>query len=195
MGQRRGGTLLPEGAPGGGRGADHDGPYRRRGADLCSAPLPRRRRGLAGGPRGADAGHTASRPVVFDGGGALRPGRPVAIGSGGPGEGAQPGAPPGLRVRYQGSGVTGRGRPRATGHSGWARLHATDLAEATTEKFLWKARGCGWPYGIRSFYRVTQAPEGASWCLRCFPDRREAPAPGSPIASSSGSSDAESSSS
>lgn len=82
------------------------------------------------------------------------------------------------------------------------RLHATDLAEATTEKFLWKARGCGWPYGIRSFYRVTQAPEGASWCLRCFPDRREAPAPGSPteaatspVASSSGSSDAESSSS
>ena len=40
------------------------------------------------------------------------------------------------------------------------RLHATDLAEATTEKFLWKARGCGWPYGIRSFYRVTQAPGG-----------------------------------
>ena len=82
------------------------------------------------------------------------------------------------------------------------RLHATDLAEATTEKFLWKARGCGWPYGIRSFYRVTQAPGGASWCLRCFPDRREAPAPGSPteaatspVASSSGSSDAESSSS
>ena len=51
VGQRRGGTLLPEGAPGGGRDADHDGPYRRRGADLCSAPLPRRRRGLAGGPR------------------------------------------------------------------------------------------------------------------------------------------------
>ena len=119
------GTLLPEGAPGGGRGADHDGPYRRRGADLCSAPLPRRRRGLAGGPRGADAGHTASRPVVFDGGGALRPGRPVGVGTGGPGEGAQPGAAPGLRVRYQGSGVTGRGRPRATGHSGWAARRGT----------------------------------------------------------------------
>ena len=50
--------------------------------------------------------------------------------------------------------------------------------------------------------RVTQAPGGASWCLRCFPDRREAPAPGSPteaatspVASSSGSSDAGSSSS
>ena len=49
------------------------------------------------------------------------------------------------------------------------RLHATDLAEATTEKFLWKARGCGWPYGIRSFYRVTQAPGGRPGAFGVFP--------------------------
>ncbi|CAE7199054.1 unnamed protein product [Symbiodinium sp. CCMP2592] len=49
------------------------------------------------------------------------------------------------------------------------RAHAPDPTEASSDRFLWKARGCSWPYGVRSFYRITELPAGAAKCLRCFP--------------------------
>ena len=74
-------------------------------------------------------------------------------------------------------------------------MHAADPAEATADRFLWKTKGCSWPYGVRAFYRITDKPADAAWCLRCFPQFRDRPAPGSPteeaespVASSSDSS-------
>ena len=73
------------------------------------------------------------------------------------------------------------------------RVHAADPAEASADRFLWKTKGCSWPYGVRAFYRITDKPADAAWCLRCFPQFRDKPAPGSPteeaespVASSSG---------
>ncbi|CAE7450229.1 unnamed protein product [Symbiodinium sp. KB8] len=81
------------------------------------------------------------------------------------------------------------------------RVHAADPAEATADRFLWKTKGCSWPYGVRAFYRITDKPADAAWCLRCFPQFRDKPAPGSPteeaespVASSSASADSSESS-
>ncbi|CAE7511741.1 unnamed protein product, partial [Symbiodinium sp. KB8] len=60
------------------------------------------------------------------------------------------------------------------------RVHAADPAEASADRFLWKTKGCSWPYGVRAFYRITDKPADAAWCLRCFPQFRDKPAPGSP---------------
>ncbi|CAE7696681.1 DNMT3A [Symbiodinium sp. CCMP2592] len=60
------------------------------------------------------------------------------------------------------------------------RAHAPDPTEASSDRFLWKARGCSWPYGIRSFYRITELPAGAAKCLRCFPKAPSADGVGSP---------------
>ncbi|CAE7194098.1 unnamed protein product [Symbiodinium sp. CCMP2592] len=75
------------------------------------------------------------------------------------------------------------------------RAHAPDPTEASSDRFLWKARGCSWPYGVRSFYRITELrPAGAAKCLRCFPKAPSADGEGtpteeaaSPVASSSDS--------
>ncbi|CAE7887288.1 unnamed protein product [Symbiodinium necroappetens] len=81
------------------------------------------------------------------------------------------------------------------------RVHAADPAEASADRFLWKTKGCSWPYGVRAFYRITDKPADAAWCLRCFPQFRDKPAPGSPteeaespVASSSASADSSESS-
>ncbi|CAE7519431.1 unnamed protein product [Symbiodinium sp. CCMP2592] len=80
------------------------------------------------------------------------------------------------------------------------RAHAPDPTEASSDRFLWKARGCSWPYGVRSFYRITELPAGAAKCLRCFPKAPSADGVGSPteeaaspVASSSDSDDSSSS--
>ena len=59
-------------------------------------------------------------------------------------------------------------------------MHAADPAEATADRLLWKTKGCSWPYGVCAFYRITDKPADAAWCLRCFPQFRDRPAPGSP---------------
>ena len=60
------------------------------------------------------------------------------------------------------------------------RVHAADPAAGLADRFLWKTKGCSWPYGVRAFYRITDKPAEAAWCLRCFPQFRDKPAPGSP---------------
>ena len=38
-----------------------------------------------------------------------------------------------------------------------------------TERTEWQAR-CGWPYGVRQFFRLHDLPPNPSMCRRCFPD-------------------------
>ncbi|CAE7845005.1 unnamed protein product, partial [Symbiodinium necroappetens] len=48
-------------------------------------------------------------------------------------------------------------------------LHKPAAEEAETERAEWQAR-CGWPYGVRQFYRLHDLPPNPSMCRRCFPD-------------------------
>ena len=49
-------------------------------------------------------------------------------------------------------------------------LHKPAADENTTERAEWQAR-CGWPYGVRQFFRLNDLPPAPSMlCRRCFPD-------------------------
>ena len=48
-------------------------------------------------------------------------------------------------------------------------LHKPAAEEAETERAEWQAR-CGWPYGVRQFFRLHDLPPNPSLCRRCFPD-------------------------
>ena len=48
-------------------------------------------------------------------------------------------------------------------------LHKPAAEEADTERAEWQAR-CGWPYGVRQFFRLHDLPPNPSMCRRCFPD-------------------------
>ena len=78
------------------------------------------------------------------------------------------------------SAATGTAPERYIYNAKALRVHAADPAEASSDRFLWKTKGCSWPYGVRAFYRITEKPADAAWCLRCFPQFRDRPAPGSP---------------
>ena len=53
------------------------------------------------------------------------------------------------------------------------RLHRTDAAESTRDSLLWQAP-CGFPYGVRSHYRLSAEPPAPVKCLRCFKPRPQA---------------------
>ncbi|CAE7863082.1 eIF3-S7, partial [Symbiodinium necroappetens] len=48
-------------------------------------------------------------------------------------------------------------------------LHKPAAEESSTERAEWQAR-CGWPYGVRQFYRLHDLPPNPSMCRRCFPE-------------------------
>ena len=48
-------------------------------------------------------------------------------------------------------------------------MHKPAAEEAETERAEWQAR-CGWPYGVRQFFRLHDLPPNPSLCRRCFPD-------------------------
>ena len=48
-------------------------------------------------------------------------------------------------------------------------LHKPAADENTTERAEWQAR-CGWPYGVRQFFRLNDLPPAPAMCRRCFPD-------------------------
>ena len=78
------------------------------------------------------------------------------------------------------------------------RLHRPDPHESSKDPLLFKAR-CGWPYGVRSHFRISAEPPDPRRCKRCFrPPAHEAPSPTeeveSPSADSEHSSSQESSS-
>ena len=78
------------------------------------------------------------------------------------------------------------------------RLHRPDPHESSKDPLLFKAR-CGWPYGVRSHFRLSAEPPDPRRCKRCFrPPALEAPSPTeeveSPSANSEPSSSQESSS-
>ena len=50
-------------------------------------------------------------------------------------------------------------------HHRTRKVHRPDGAEDQNERALWRAP-CGWPYGQRNFYRLSEAPQGADLCNR-----------------------------
>ncbi|CAE7242685.1 unnamed protein product [Symbiodinium sp. CCMP2592] len=47
-------------------------------------------------------------------------------------------------------------------------VHLPGADETATEKHEWTAK-CGWPYGIRQFFRLSAEPPDPRRCQRCFP--------------------------
>ena len=49
------------------------------------------------------------------------------------------------------------------------KVHRRDDNEATTLPWQWRAKGCGWPYGMSAFTRCARV-EDEERCKRCFPE-------------------------
>ena len=48
-------------------------------------------------------------------------------------------------------------------------LHAPAADESAVERSEWQAR-CGWPYGVRQFFRLHDLPPSPRLCRRCYPE-------------------------
>ncbi|CAE7707805.1 unnamed protein product [Symbiodinium sp. CCMP2592] len=47
-------------------------------------------------------------------------------------------------------------------------VHKPGVDEASTERSDWQAK-CGWPYGVRQFFRLSELPPDPALCRKCFP--------------------------
>ncbi|CAE7560951.1 unnamed protein product [Symbiodinium sp. CCMP2592] len=47
-------------------------------------------------------------------------------------------------------------------------VHTPGVDEASTERSDWQAK-CGWPYGVRQFFRLSELPPDPALCRKCFP--------------------------
>ncbi|CAE7240592.1 unnamed protein product, partial [Symbiodinium sp. CCMP2592] len=64
--------------------------------------------------------------------------------------------------------VVGESAPRYVMNCRTKMVHTRGVDETTTERSDRQAR-CGWPYGVRQFFRLAELPPEPALCRKCFP--------------------------
>ena len=82
-----------------------------------------------------------------------------------------PNAHSAIRVRAERGGpaqkAAGPPPPHRIHHPRTKKVHAPDDEEEDLDSAMWTAK-CGWRYGGREYFRVTEDPKGSTRCRRCF---------------------------